>query len=89
MVHGWPDQTWTLSRIKPLIGRRFHKSFTLSGIAKMLRRHGLSHHVPARRALERDEDKVTGRVKDTWPQAEALRRHSTAGSSSRTRPASR
>src|SRR3954471_21491294 len=26
VAHGWPDQTWTLSRIKTLIGRRFHKS---------------------------------------------------------------
>jgi transposase len=22
-AHGWPDQTWTLARIKTLIGRRF------------------------------------------------------------------
>ncbi|MEV5090309.1 helix-turn-helix domain-containing protein, partial [Streptomyces griseoincarnatus] len=28
VAHGWPDQTWTLSRIKTLIGRRFHKSYT-------------------------------------------------------------
>jgi hypothetical protein len=26
VAHGWSDQTWTLSRIKTLIGRRFHKS---------------------------------------------------------------
>ncbi|WP_079146907.1 helix-turn-helix domain-containing protein [Streptomyces griseochromogenes] len=26
VAHGWPDQTWTLARIKTLIGRRFHKS---------------------------------------------------------------
>src|SRR3954470_23594619 len=25
VAHGWPDQTWTLARIKTLIGRRFHK----------------------------------------------------------------
>ncbi|GGW87556.1 hypothetical protein GCM10010320_81260 [Streptomyces caelestis] len=23
VAHGWPDQTWTLSRIKALVGRRF------------------------------------------------------------------
>ncbi|MFJ9915771.1 transposase [Actinacidiphila glaucinigra] len=89
VAHGWPDQTWTLSRIKTLIGRRFHKSFTLSGIALMLRRHGWSHQVPARRALERDEDRVTGWIKETWPQAEAPRRRSGPGSSSKTRPDSR
>lgn len=55
VAHGWPDQTWTLARIKTLIGRRFHKSFTLSGISLMLRRHGWSHQVPAKRAVERDE----------------------------------
>ncbi len=50
--HGWPDQTWTLARIKTLIGRRFHKSVTLSAIARMLHRHGFSHQVPVRRAVE-------------------------------------
>ncbi|WUU43077.1 winged helix-turn-helix domain-containing protein [Streptomyces sp. NBC_00659] len=62
---GWPDQTWTLSRIKTLIGHRFHKSMTLSAIAQMLHRHGFSHQVPARRALERNEKAVTGWVKET------------------------
>ncbi|WP_425443455.1 IS630 family transposase [Streptomyces monashensis] len=68
VAHGWPDQTWTLARIKTLIGRRFHKSTTLSAIAQMLHRHGFSHQVPARRATERNEEGVTGWVKETWPQ---------------------
>ncbi|MEU0429993.1 winged helix-turn-helix domain-containing protein [Streptomyces canus] len=46
VAHGWPDQTWTLSRIKMLIGRRFHKSMTLSAIAQMLHRHGFRHQIP-------------------------------------------
>jgi transposase len=25
VAHGWPDQTWTLARVKKVIGRRFHK----------------------------------------------------------------
>jgi len=40
VAHGWPDQTWTLSRIKTLIGRRFHKSYTVQGVAALLRGHG-------------------------------------------------
>ncbi|MFG2416925.1 helix-turn-helix domain-containing protein [Streptomyces goshikiensis] len=43
VAHGWPDQRWTLARIKTLIGRRFHKSMTISGISQMLRSHGWSH----------------------------------------------
>ncbi|MEV1081040.1 winged helix-turn-helix domain-containing protein [Streptomyces sp. NPDC050211] len=89
VAHGWPDQRWTLSRIKTVIGLRFHQSYTLQGVRKLLIRHGFSCQVPARRAVERDEDKVTGRVKETWPQVEGPRRRSTPGSSSRTSPASR
>ncbi|WP_263303393.1 IS630 family transposase [Streptomyces sp. 135] len=69
VAHGWPDQRWTLARIKTLIGRRFHKSMTLSGISQMLRRHGWSHQVPARRVIERDEKAVVSWVRTcghTW-----------------------
>lgn len=88
VAHGWPDQTWTLQRIKILIGRRFHKSITLSGIAQMLRRHGWSHQVPARRATERDEQTVAGWVKGTWPAMERPRRRSGPDWSSKTKPGS-
>ncbi|MEU3462948.1 winged helix-turn-helix domain-containing protein [Streptomyces sp. NPDC006733] len=89
LAHGWPDQTWTLTRIRTLIGRRFHKSLALSSIMEMLHSHGFSHQVPARRAMERDERKIVGWVKDTWPQVEAPRRRSGPSSSLRTRPDSR
>ncbi|TQE26256.1 transposase [Streptomyces ipomoeae] len=89
VAHGWPDQTWTLSRIKTLIGRRFHKSYTIQGVAALLKRHGWSCQVPARRAVERDEAAVAGWVKETWPQVEGQRRRSVPGSSSKTKPASR
>lgn len=51
MAQGWPDQTWTLSRIKTLIGRRFHESYTVQSVAALLKRHGWSCQVPARRAV--------------------------------------
>ena len=89
VAHGWPDQTWTLSRIKTLIGHRFHKSYTVQGVAALLKRHGWSCQVPARRAVERDEAAVAGWVKETWPDVEGPWRRSGPGSSSRTRPDSR
>ncbi|MGW3124414.1 IS630 family transposase [Streptomyces sp. NPDC001107] len=58
VAHGWPDQRWTLSRVKTVIGRRFHKSYTLQGVRKLLIRHGFSCQIPARRAVERNEDQV-------------------------------
>ncbi|MFD8262168.1 winged helix-turn-helix domain-containing protein [Streptomyces griseoluteus] len=89
VAHGWPDQTWTLSRIKTLIGRRFHKRYTVQGVAALLKRHGWSCQVPARRAVERDGAAVAGWVKETWPHVQGPWRRSTPGSSSKTRPDSR
>lgn len=76
MAHGLPDRIWTLSRIKPLIGRRLHTRTTLSAIAQTLHRHGFSPQVPARRAPERNEEAVSGRVKETWPLVETPQRRS-------------
>jgi transposase len=84
-AHGWPDQKWTLPRIKTVIGRRFHRSYTIPGVAALLHRHHWSWQAPARRAIERDEQAVTGGVKQTWPQAKTPRRRSAPGSFSKTR----
>nr|WP_236067410.1 winged helix-turn-helix domain-containing protein [Streptomyces brasiliscabiei] len=53
---------------------------TLSAIAQMLHRHGFSHQVPARRAVERDEEAVSGWVKEASLRLETPRRRSTPGS---------
>lgn len=88
VTHGWPDQKWTLSRIKT-IGQRFHKSYTVQGVHYLLRQHGWSHQVPARRAIERDEVAITGWIKEIWPSVETPGRRSGPGWSSKTRPGSR
>jgi hypothetical protein len=40
VAHGWRDQRWTLSRIKTVIGRGFHKTYTLPGVRTPLICHG-------------------------------------------------
>lgn len=69
-AHGWEDQRWTLARVKTVIGRRFHLTYTIQGVRKLLVRNGWSCQVPARRAMERDDDAVAGWVKEVWPCAE-------------------
>jgi hypothetical protein len=39
-------------------------------VAVLLKRHGWTCQVPARRAVERDEQAVADWVKRTWPQVE-------------------
>jgi transposase len=85
-AHGWEDQRWTLARVKTVIGRRFHISYTIQGVRKLLIRNGWSCQVPASRAMERDDDEVTGWAKEVWPRAEVSRRPVEPGSSSRTKP---
>ncbi|MFF5856843.1 winged helix-turn-helix domain-containing protein [Streptomyces sp. NPDC012751] len=85
-THGWEDQRWTLARIKSVIGRRFHMAYTIQAVRKLLARNGWSWQVPARRAMERDDEAVAGCVKELWPCAEDSRRPVEPGSSSRTKP---
>ncbi|WP_405844954.1 winged helix-turn-helix domain-containing protein [Streptomyces platensis] len=62
-----------------LIGRRFHLACTIQDMRKLLVRNGWSCQVPARRAMERDDDAVAG-----W--ADDSRRRAEPGSCSRTKP---
>lgn len=89
LAHGWADQRWTLARIKTLIGRMFHVSYTVEGTWQLLKRHGWSWQQPSRRAIERDDEAVEVWKKETWPRVRASRRSTAPGSSSRTRRGSR
>lgn len=51
-AHGWEDQCWTHALVRTVIGRRFHLTYTIQGVRKLLVRNGWSCQVPARRAME-------------------------------------
>ncbi|WP_225804392.1 winged helix-turn-helix domain-containing protein [Streptomyces sp. NK15101] len=89
LAHGWADRRWTPARVKTLIGRLFHVSYTVEGTWRLLKRHGWSWQQPARRAIECDEEAVELWKKEVWPRVRAPRRRAAAESSSRTRPGSR
>lgn len=74
LAHGWTDQRWTLARVKTMIGRLFHVSYTLEGTWRLLRRHSWSWQQPARRAIERDDDAVELWKREVWPRVRAPRR---------------
>ena len=87
--HGWPDERWTLSRVRALIAHTLGVDLSVPGVWGLLRRHGWSCQQPARRAIERNEAAVAGWIKETWPSAKQPPRRSGPGSSSRTKPPSR
>jgi transposase len=65
---GWADQCWTLPRIASVLRERFGVDYTLPGLDLLLHRLGWSVQVPARRAAERDEERITGWREETWPE---------------------
>ena len=67
VVHGWDDARWTLARVAALIERRFGASYTLRGVSYLLHRMGYSLQVPARRAVERDEQAIQTWHRRRWP----------------------
>ncbi|MFI9152603.1 helix-turn-helix domain-containing protein [Streptomyces sp. NPDC053367] len=65
MAYGWPDERWTLERVRLLIARRFNQEYTVPGVAKLLRRHGWYCQMPAQQADE--PYRVSGWLKITSP----------------------
>ena len=71
-AHGWDDQRWTLARIKTVIGRRFHKAYTIRGVWGLTRRNGWSWQAPARHAVERDASCGRRRCGRPWKGSRGL-----------------
>jgi putative transposase len=67
VVHGWDDARWTLARVAELIAQRFGVGYTLRGVSYLLHRMGYRLHVPARRAIERDEQAIQTWHRLRWP----------------------
>ncbi|MGW7276194.1 winged helix-turn-helix domain-containing protein [Streptomyces sp. NPDC054864] len=40
VLHGWPDERWTLSRVELLIEDRLERTLSVRGVWGLLRRHG-------------------------------------------------
>ncbi|MEU1629145.1 winged helix-turn-helix domain-containing protein [Streptomyces sp. NPDC020096] len=68
-VHGFTGQVWTLARISRVIREVTGAVYAdPSGVWRLLKRHGWSRQVPARRAYERDEEAVMTWRSEVWPQ---------------------
>src|SRR3954471_15585848 len=84
---GWADQCWTLPRIAEVVHTRFGVDYTLAGLDLLLHRLGWSVQVPARAAVERNEERIAAWRQESWPEIKRPRRTWAPGESSRTSPA--
>jgi transposase len=79
LAEGYPNELWTLSRVKRLIKDRLELKASVSEVWRLLRRMGWSSQKPQRRARERDEEKIANWKTQRWPelQAKALKEQRT------------
>jgi transposase len=64
---GFPNEIWTLKRIKQVIKKEFGVEYHIGHIWKILQEAGWSCQVPERRAIQRDEDEITKWKHYKWP----------------------
>lgn len=64
---GYAIDLWTAKRIRDVIKKRFGISYHKDHVWKILKQLGFSCQRPAKRALERDEEKIRSWKKKEWP----------------------
>lgn len=68
LAHGHEQDRWMLKWINDLIEDLFGVRFAdPSGVWRLMRRIGYSHHRPGRRAIQRDEEAITQWREVIWP----------------------
>ena len=64
---GFPNEIWTLKRIKQVIKKEFGVEYHIGHIWKILQEAGWSCQVPERRAMQRDEEEIERWKREEWP----------------------
>jgi transposase len=64
---GYVTNLWTLERVARLILKLFGVRLSTSQVWRVLRRIGWSPQKPAKRAKERDEERIAAWVAEEWP----------------------
>jgi transposase len=64
---GFPTDLWTCPRVAQFIRSRFGVNYHVDHIGRLLHALGFSPQKPQRRAMERDEEKITQWVRHKWP----------------------
>ena len=64
---GLPPEAWTLPRVARIIRERFGVEYHPGHVSRVLSGMGFSCQRPARRAIERDEEKIRHWKRYKWP----------------------
>jgi transposase len=67
LAYGYPNDLWTLKRIRAVIQKEYGVTYHPGHVWKILHKAGWSCQVPERRSIQRDEDKIAHWKRYTWP----------------------
>jgi transposase len=81
---GYATDVWTLPRVRALITKLSDEVYDPAHVSRLLRSLGFSCQRPERRAIERDESKITHWKRVEWPNIKKKRVGKSALSSSLT-----
>ena len=65
-AHGYATDLWTCPRVGAVIRRLFGIEYSDCHVWKLLRKMGWTRQRPARRAKERDEERIANWVREDW-----------------------
>jgi len=74
MAHGYRTELWTTLRIAEVIEQHFGVRYHRNHVGKLLHQLQWSPQKPECRAIERDEEAISGWKRDVWPAAKKTRR---------------
>lgn len=67
LAAGFPNELWTIKRVRQLVRREFGIVYSHTGGWELLRGLGFSPQKPEKRALQRDEHAIAEWKRKTWP----------------------
>ena len=66
-AYGFRGEVWTCARIREVIRREFSVVYHKDHVSRLLKALRWTPQVPAERAAQRDEQKITAWREETWP----------------------
>lgn len=72
-ANGFPTDLWTCARVAELIERCYGVTYHPDHVGRLLASLGFSCQKPARRAMERDEERIEQWVAKDWPRIKKSR----------------
>ena len=67
LAYGFPNDLWTLKRIRTVIRKEFGVVYHTHHVWRLLRRAGWSCQVPERQAIQRDPEAIAHGKRYKWP----------------------